>query len=606
MRLLERCSLMSPCLAPRGLAGSLTILVCIGLVIDRVNFEAFSSSQKGVEWLSGAEASDPISFFSAKPSPELARPKDLTSHAPENRGSDLNSSSEFADIEAPLHIATEPAAAIVRTAPRAPEVADGSSFDGDEHANAEKNSSTTIEDGADAGDSIDWDTGWGEIDLDQIASSPIEEESGKDNVGQEEFQLVPTASTKWVYDVCLLVSTGRKPNIDRPALPYGELYRLFNAAKGAPNGTEPWSSLSERKLYVGGDFSTILCLMVSDELGPSVECSNYNKFGVKTNHCKHLVVGETKRYSPQPSWDDFRRYGFLWNTVEIVNLDVEDPARNPPILPESQWRPTIVTAFSSNKAEVGLLMLRSLGKVAAEQTEFNVSVVVYTLNRFPAIARRVLLCVINELQTVYKVPAEIRQFDFDAWPSWMHLNQTLSPNAGSGEYAWKAIIMHTVLLERGFVYWANAGDRFRSANGLTSTLRHLERKGFTSRMSGGRVKDTTHVRQLEYFGANRRPITVMPNCDTSGIGFTLDRYKQLARPWYECCITRQCIAPEGSNPMNHRQDQSALTVLAAFSRDSCEGVAFDVVKQIDHSPKHYLIGVNATQCYKDPLHLRWR
>lgn len=118
--------------------------------------------------------------------------------------------------------------------------------------------------------------------------------------------------------------------------------------------------------------------------------------------------------------------------MEIVNLDVEDPARNPPILPESQWRPTIVTAFSSNKAEVGLLMLRSLGKVAAEQTEFNVSVVVYTLNRFPAIARRVLLCVINELQTVYKVPAEIRQFDFDAWPSWMHLNQTLSPNAGSG------------------------------------------------------------------------------------------------------------------------------------------------------------------------------
>lgn len=84
--------------------------------------------------------------------------------------------------------------------------------------------------------------------------------------------------------------------------------------------------------------------------------------------------------------------------------------------------------------------------------------------------------------------------------------------------------MHTVLLERGFVYWANAGDRFRSANGLTSTLRHLERKGFTSRMSGGRVKDTTHVRQLEYFGANRRPITVMPNCDTSGIGFTLDRF----------------------------------------------------------------------------------
>lgn len=85
----------------------LTTLVCIGLVMNRVNFEAFCSSQKGVDWLFGAEASNPISFFIEEPSLELAKSKDLPSHISANRCSDLNSSFEFAHIKALHHIATE-------------------------------------------------------------------------------------------------------------------------------------------------------------------------------------------------------------------------------------------------------------------------------------------------------------------------------------------------------------------------------------------------------------------------------------------------------------------------------------------------------------------
>lgn len=115
-----------------------------------------------------------------------------------------------------------------------------------------------------------------------------------------------------------------------------------------------------------------------------------------------------------------------------MDLDVEDPERQPPLLPESQWRPTVVTTFSSNHVEVGLLLLRSLGRIAAQQNKYNISVVVWTMNDFPSVARRTLACVVPELQTLYKVPTEVREFDFSAWPSWMRINQKRAYNGGRG------------------------------------------------------------------------------------------------------------------------------------------------------------------------------
>jgi len=38
-------------------------------------------------------------------------------------------------------------------------------------------------------------------------------------------------------------------------------------------------------------------------------------------------------------------------------------------------------------------------------------------------------------------------------------------------------------------------------------------------------------------------------------------YQYVIRPWYECALERECIAPRGSNKTNHRQDQTALSIL---------------------------------------------
>lgn len=77
------------------------------------------------------------------------------------------------------------------------------------------------------------------------------------------------------------------------------------------------------------------------------------------------------------------------------------------------------------------------------------------------------------------------------------------------------------------------------------------------------------------------------------------RYKELVRPWYLCSLTRQCIAPDGSDRSNHRQDQAALTVLAALTKNKCEGIPPEVGQHMDNHDET-LVGVDPTTCYQDP------
>ena len=63
----------------------------------------------------------------------------------------------------------------------------------------------------------------------------------------------------------------------------------------------------------------------------------------------------------------------------------------------------------------------------------------------------------------------------------------------------------------------------------------------------------------------REMASCMRRC-ACGCGLTFARgwqaiYRDVVRPWRQCALVRDCIAPEGSNKTNHRQDQTALSVL---------------------------------------------
>jgi len=92
----------------------------------------------------------------------------------------------------------------------------------------------------------------------------------------------------------------------------------------------------------------------------------------------------------------------------------------------------------------------------------------------------------------------------------------------------------------------------------------LSRAGFYSPRSGGTVNDWTHPKILEFFGLNARWGDGRENLNGACVAFDpgFDRALALARKWNEGALLKRCIAPEGSDRSNHRQDQALLTVLA--------------------------------------------
>jgi hypothetical protein len=60
-------------------------------------------------------------------------------------------------------------------------------------------------------------------------------------------------------------------------------------------------------------------------------------------------------------------------------------------------------------------------------------------------------------------------------------------------------------------------------------------------------------------------------------------YQDLFQPLYECSITKQCIAPNGSNRFNHRQDQLVLTMLFVLTQYSCTSIDNGITRHNDYS-----------------------
>ncbi|KAH9558679.1 hypothetical protein CY35_06G020000 [Sphagnum magellanicum] len=410
------------------------------------------------------------------------------------------------------------------------------------------------------------------------------------------------------YEVCVVIVIGHdsaKPS--KTALPFSILRRLFQAVFDL-QGIQGEVGLVEPNLQgvlVRVDYTSIVCNMVRDALGHSATCQSLltQEFEQQAR-CKTLVVGETKKYVQQAcaNWTD----GFQYENLKIVDLDKPDPLASPQLPPMAAWRPTIVTGFSRNHLRVGLLLMRSVGKSASNpivSKHYNVSLVVWVMEEFNSSETNYFDCQVWELKEVYHIDVEVRKPDFTKYPVWMRINPNLFDvdQGGRGEYAWKAIFVHTVLLERGFVLWLDGGGRIVTPTALLNTLNWTKKNGFACCGSGDTVKDWTHPGELKYFQADFQYLREQENCDASRAGFTVAIYNDLIRPWYECSITRQCIAPDGSNRYNHRQDQAALTVLSVLTGHLCTGIDYKGITRHNDYNLYEFSGVDNTTCYKDPL-----
>jgi len=161
----------------------------------------------------------------------------------------------------------------------------------------------------------------------------------------------------------------------------------------------------------------------------------------------------------------------------------------------------------------------------------------------------------SESREVSSKCMELRKFNFEKYPP--HVNIQID----RGQYAWKPILISEVISERrGLTLYLDAGDLLLSK--LSKVREILTSEGFFSPVSFGQIGEYTHPGTVSFLRADDELLS-RRNRNGAIVGFNADipAMVELAERWKECALTKECIAPEGSNRSNHRQDQSVLGIL---------------------------------------------
>ncbi|KAI7857079.1 hypothetical protein BDC45DRAFT_501631 [Circinella umbellata] len=223
---------------------------------------------------------------------------------------------------------------------------------------------------------------------------------------------------------------------------------------------------------------------------------------------------------------------------------------------------TVVTAASSNHfcaLESMLYTFRELQKYVAPQ-DFP-RLVVYNLG-IDAHQRTIM-------DNLYKEAYfdDMVDFDYDAYPPFWNVQ------INRGQYAWKPGIVKEVQKKYGgVIVWLDTGD-VPNALFMKMIPQYIRRHGFWSPRSTGLIGSKfNHIGMFNYFKLRRKDFEMFENCNGAAVGFDASNQKivdELITPWYDCAIEQNCIAPPSSSRENHRQDQSAITLLAIRAGYRC-------------------------------------
>jgi hypothetical protein len=152
--------------------------------------------------------------------------------------------------------------------------------------------------------------------------------------------------------------------------------------------------------------------------------------------------------------------------------------------------------------------------------------------------------------------ATVQRFKFEDYPDFFDLRHDC------GHYGWKPVIVWEVLQQYpGLVCWMDAGNVL---TGRLSILRGIvAKRGLYSPASPRTIVDWSHPATLSWLEADP---CILKKRNLSGGCIAVDgqnpRAREVIQRWGECALIKECIAPEGSNRDNHRQDQSIFSILA--------------------------------------------
>lgn len=151
---------------------------------------------------------------------------------------------------------------------------------------------------------------------------------------------------------------------------------------------------------------------------------------------------------------------------------------------------------------------------------------------------------------------DLRMFRFSDYPEYFDIR------TDAGQYAWKPTIIHEMNSGQSeLLVWLDAGNLVLGK--LTWLRKIAGKRGFYSPVSSGNLKTWVHPATLERMEFRDDP-RLFDNLSGGLVAYRTDdaRAVALIKRWSELALDKECIAPQGSSRLNHRQDQAVLSVLS--------------------------------------------
>jgi hypothetical protein len=148
-----------------------------------------------------------------------------------------------------------------------------------------------------------------------------------------------------------------------------------------------------------------------------------------------------------------------------------------------------------------------------------------------------------------------KTFDYTLYPDYVNIH------INAGEYAWKPIIIYDVSVEyhNNIIIWMDSGNVILQK--LDVITNHLEKNGLFSEESCGSFTKWTHPSTIKYMNCEDLVDRVCKNGACYGFNTRYDWIKLFIKNFRDLALIKDCLAPEGSNRDNHRQDQALFTIL---------------------------------------------
>lgn len=150
---------------------------------------------------------------------------------------------------------------------------------------------------------------------------------------------------------------------------------------------------------------------------------------------------------------------------------------------------------------------------------------------------------------------ELMYFNFSLYPSYFNIKKN------KGEYAWKPLIISLSYYRmKKTILWLDSGCIVLKS--LKKVFYYIEKYNSWSIYSCGNISTWTHIGMIKYFNVSTN-IIKRKTCAGGLVGFKWNSQisARILNEWVSCAMHKECISPNGSNRINHRQDQSALSIL---------------------------------------------